>query len=108
MDRAPDEQPAIADWIWRQNLHPWLQICGRISGYGLDDLDWAMIDLEVESTDAGRDQWFDYRFDGDVPVFVSIAHDADAALTTVKVWCPDHLRPLIALATAIANSYQLR
>ena len=108
MDRAPDEQPAVADWIWRKNLHAWLQICGRVCGYGLDDLDWAMIDLEVESTDVDRDRWFDYRFAGDESVMVSLADDDGAGVTTVRVWCPDHLQPLIALATAIANSYQLR
>ena len=100
--------PAVATWVWTENLHPWLQVLGRICVYGLDDLDWAMVDLELEATDAEAGRWYDYRIAGDETVDVSLATRTGTRVTSVRVWCPDHLRPLVELATHMANAYQIR
>lgn len=108
MSGEPRERPVVESWVWTENLHPWLQILGRICGYGLDDLDWAMIDLELEATGSERDRWFDYRFVGDEQLDVSIAYATAEGVTSVKVRCPEHLRSLVELATHIANVYRVR
>ena len=107
-ERTPNGPPVVATWVWTENLHPWLQVLGRICGYGLDDLDWAMIDLELEATDAEQERWFDYRIAGDETIDVSIAQQTVSAVASVRVWCPDQLRSQVELATHMANAYRIR
>jgi len=106
--RGTDGALAIESWVWTENLHHWLQILGHICGYGLDDLDWAMIDLELKATDAEHDRWYDHRIIGGETIDVSIADAPSEGTTAVVVSCPDHLLPLVELATHIAGAYRLR
>jgi len=54
----------VADWVWHENLRPFLEVASWLVGYSFDDLDWDAITVGLEESQRNEGQldyvWFDY------------------------------------------------
>jgi hypothetical protein len=56
----------VSDWVWYENLRPFLEVVSWLTGYSFDDLDWDAITVGlVEAERTQIDSWFDYPL-GDI------------------------------------------
>jgi hypothetical protein len=56
----------VSDWIWHENLRPFLEVVSWLTGYSFDDLDWDAITVGLDEAERTQvDYWFDYPL-GDV------------------------------------------
>ncbi|XXT20228.1 hypothetical protein WME94_01500 [Sorangium sp. So ce429] len=97
----------IKNWIYEQNLRPWLEIVGRIIGYDFDNDDWDAVGSGVVGTDSEEDRWYEYPL-GDRPVTLRLALEKGTAVVALSLdGLTGQQQELVDLAVSIAQSYRL-
>jgi hypothetical protein len=57
-------RPMVADWIYEDNLEPFVTALSWLASYTIDDDDWQAIKTGLLKTDGDHFQWSSYEFDG--------------------------------------------
>jgi len=97
----------VANWIFRNNLRPFLCILSGIVGYDFDDDDWTAIEYGLRDTDGDKGRWFTYRFEGAQTASLALALDQGTQVVLVQADTPAPLDTQVALAVSICQSFDL-
>ncbi len=98
----------MTDWVFAENLRPFLQSIGWFVGYDLDPDDWTAICHGIESTDQEADRWFDYELAGQQRAALWLALDPGTSVVHVRVEVPAELGPKVAAAIAIFQVFRIK
>lgn len=98
----------VVDWIYRDNLRPFLTALGWVVGYNFDEVDWEAICHGLRETNAEADRWFEYELSGNYRAAFSLALD-DGSVVMARIGVPSELESQIRLlrefcATFLWNS----
>lgn len=96
----------LADWVFEENLRPWLEVVSKVVGYDFDDLDWQAVATGIKDSDAEQSRWYEHPL-GEGPSHVKVAREVGAAVVAVNVVVPEDTGDRVKLATAIAQTYRL-
>ena len=95
-------------WIHgAEEMRPWCELIAEIVGYPFDDLDWEAVVAGMADADAHKDRWFEYSLVGKETAHLRMAYNIGDGNVSVICEAPDHLRPLIELATSIVQRFKL-
>jgi hypothetical protein len=98
----------IADWVWQDNLEPFLTTLSWIVGYSIKDDDWQAIKVGLLETDGDLLRWYSYGFAGSSTVNFKLAVDRGTEVLQVEVDAPTEAEVQVALAVAIFQHFHLR
>lgn len=102
---ARSESKSMRDWIFEENLVPWLEMTARIAKYELHPAEPQAFVHGLKDTDSEHGRWFEYEFHA---VRLNVARDPGTSLLSVELNLPAALVPRIETVTEVAQSYQLR
>jgi hypothetical protein len=97
----------LKDWIFGENLRPWLEILSAVVGYDFDDTDWDAVDAGIATTDSESLRWHEVSLGGDGAPLVKLAKEPGSAVVAVMASLPTDLVERAKLAIQIAQSYRL-
>ena len=97
----------VADWIWQDNLEPFLTTLSWIVGYTIDDDDWQAIKTGLLETDGDLLRWCSYGFAGSNSVNFKLAVDRGTEVLQVEVDAPAEVEAQVELAFAIFQHFHL-
>ncbi len=74
----------ISNWIYEENLLPFLEVLANISDYKFNSDDWVTIEYGIKNTntDANPERWFDYSFGG---TSFSVGKDQGASVVFFRI-----------------------
>ncbi len=99
----------IANWIWLENLQPFVDVLARLAGYELSELDWDAIRLGVEESDgdATPPRFYSYEFYGESTVCFQLGLDQGSDVVQVRLKVPATLAAEAGFAIKMMNEYRL-
>ena len=95
----------LKDWIFEENLRPWLEVLSQIVGYEFDDLDWDAVRGGITGTDVERSLWYEYPLGENSRV--GVAHDPGTAVVMVRASLSAAAAERVKVAILISQSYRL-
>jgi hypothetical protein len=98
----------VADWIWQDNLEPFLTTLGWVVGYSIDEDDSQAIKTGLLETDGDLLRWCSYEFAAASIVKFKLAIDRGTEVLQVEVDSPTELEPRVEMAVAIFQHFHLR
>ncbi len=98
----------VADWIWQDNLEPFLTALSWVVDYSMDEGDWQAIKTGILETDGEVLRWSSYEFAGDCVLKFRLAVDRGTEVLQVEVEAPKELEPRVVMAIAIFQHFHLR
>jgi len=98
----------IADWLYDDNLAPFLTVLCWLTDYDVAPDELAIIKDGVRETDAEKNHWYDYEFVGKQLVKFSLAADPGTSVVHVRIQSPIDLRPKIETAIAIFARFRMQ
>ena len=98
----------MADWVYDENLRPFLLSLGWFVGYDLDVDDWTAIRYGIEGTDQKADRWFDYEFAGQQRAVLWLARDPGSSVVHVRVEVPAEIVPKVESTIAIFQVFRIK
>jgi len=99
----------IANWIWSDNLRPFVDVLAWLCEYDLADGEWDTISHGVNESDsdATPERWYEYEFHGSGVVRFRMARDSGTNVLNVHLDVADSLGEKIGLALDLMNQYRL-
>ena|SRR6266481_4947306 len=99
----------VGNWIWLQNLQPFVEVLAWLSGYELSDGEWDAIRFGVEESDsdANPPRWYNYVYHGAHKVTFDIGHDKGTNVVQVRLDLPDAIAAKVEIALDLMNQYTL-
>jgi hypothetical protein len=99
----------VANWIWRGNLRPFVDVLAWLSCYELSDGEWEALYLGVEESDsdANPPRWYNCEFAGKHNVKVQIGHDRGTSVIQIRLQLPDVIAEKVSVALDLMNQYLL-
>ena len=98
----------LANWVFAENLRPFLISLGWFVGYEFDPDDWTAIRYGIEATDQEADRWFEYEFAGLQRAVFRLACDPGTSVVHVRVEVPAALVPKVEAAIAIFQAFRIQ
>ena len=96
----------LRDWVFEENLKPWLEIVSTVLGYDFDESDWIAVSAGIAESDSERSSWYEYQL-GRVPLRVGLAREPRATVVMLKMGVPEEVADRVKLAVLIAQTYRL-
>ncbi len=96
----------LGDWVFEENLKPWLEIVSKVVGCDFDDLDWDAVAAGITDSDAERSCWYEHPL-GEGPSHVKLARELGSAVVALKMVVPEATADRVKLAVLIAQTYRL-
>ena len=88
----------FTDWIFEENLRPFLAALAWAFTVDFDTDDWLAISHGVEGTDAPQERWFEYEFSGKGgTVTFAVARDVGSCVLSVRVHKHENAEKLRAI-----------
>ena len=98
----------VADWIWQDNLEPFLTTLSWVVDYTIDDDDWQAIKTGLLETDGDLLRWCSYEFAGTSVMKFRIAVDRGTEVLQVEVDGLAELEARVEIAVAVFQNFHLR
>jgi hypothetical protein len=98
----------IAEWIYRENLKPFLMGLGWLVDYPFDSDDWTAISHGVGASDGEAGRWYEYEFAGRLPARLRLAHDPGTSVVRVHVEVPAEVEPQVRITLLIFQHFHVR
>jgi len=98
----------LANWVFTDNLRPFLLSLGWFVGYALDEDDLAAIGFGIEATDEEADRWFEYDFAGELPARLHLAVDPGTSVIHLRIEVPAIAEPKVEAALAIFQHFRVQ
>ncbi len=95
------------DWIFEDNLKPFLISIGWFIEYEFDEDDWIAIRYAIARTDQEKNHWFGYEFSGKFTAEFQLARDIGTSVVHVHVEVPPEIAPRVEAAIAIFQTFRL-
>jgi hypothetical protein len=97
----------LADWVFQNNLRPFLTVLGWIAEYQVDEDDWLAVSCGLRSSDVEAVRWYEYGFLGRHSVRLWLAYDSGSSVIHARVEAPAALEPQVRLAVAVFQHFRL-
>lgn len=97
----------LTDWVFAENLRPFLLSLGGFVGYDLGADDWTAIRHGIEPTDEEAERWFEYEFAGKQQAALWLARDPGSSVVHVRVEVLEALVPKVEAAISIFQSFRM-
>jgi hypothetical protein len=103
----------MEDWIFIENLQPFVEVLAFLAGYALydEDYDWVAIECGVKATDADADKWHTYAFAGTRPLAFDLACNLGSNVVSLRVTSdggiPTDLAAQFNLLVLMCQSYAI-
>jgi hypothetical protein len=95
------------DWIFEDNLQPWLEILSQIVGYGFDTLDLDAIRVGIADSDSEPDRWYCYPL-GNSGASVRLRREPGSAVISFDLdGFEEDQRAEVLLSVSIAQNYRV-
>lgn len=75
----------ISNWIYEENLHPFMTALGWICGYSFDEDDWTAVSFGTRSADQDAGVWFHYTLGGESVIEAAITQEQGESVFTVRI-----------------------
>ena len=98
----------LSNWVYADNLRPFLLTLGWFVGYAFDDDGWSAIRFGVEGTDEEADRWFDYKFEGKSSARFRLAVDPGTSVVHARVEVPAVAEPKVEAALSIFQHFRVQ
>jgi hypothetical protein len=98
----------LADWVFAENLRPFLLSLGWFVGRDLDEGDWTAIRYGIEATDQEADRWFDYEFVGQQRAALWLARDPGSSVVHVRTEVPAAVVPKVEAAITLFQAFRIK
>ena len=95
----------IADWIYEDNLQPFLTALSWFVGYNFDPDDWAAFEFGIKNTDAETNRWFDYTFSGKEKNQIRVANSSGTGIINLEIEVPASVAPKVEAAIQIMQFF---
>jgi hypothetical protein len=81
----------VEDWIFAENLQPFVEVLAFLAGYALydEDYDWVAIEYGVKATDEDANKWYTYAFARTRPLEFDLACNVGSNVVSVRVRSDD-------------------
>lgn len=103
--RGSSKSEYMRDWIFDDNLIPWLETVARIARYELHPDETEAFVLGLKDTDSEHGPWFEYEF---CDVSIKLARDPATSVLLFDLHLPLAFVQRIETLTEVAQAYQLR
>jgi hypothetical protein len=94
---------AVRNWIFEENLEPFLIALGWITGSDFGPEDWSAVAIGVQDTDEEADRWYDYPLAD--ATRVAITRDPGSGVVHLRVDVPDWQHREVGLAFEIFGHF---
>lgn len=99
----------IANWIYEENLQPFLEILGLIIDYQFDPAEIVLIQADVRESDGDADCWFEYQMPGvRYSCHIRLAHDLGTHVIQLQIDLPALANDQVAVVVHILQTYHIR
>jgi len=101
----------IGDWILRENLKAFCEVCAFVVGYNYTELDWDAISYGVDSHQTDDGQWFEYAFEGSSTISFRLAFETQGGqhgIVMVEIDAILEIEQQICMAVMIMQDYVLQ
>lgn len=103
----------VADWLFEDNLRPFVELLAQLAGYTLydEDYDWLAIEYGMQDTNEDADKWYTYPFAGADPAVFELARNPGSDVVSIRVRGEQGIRPELAaqldVLFAVCQDYTL-
>ena len=97
----------MPNWIFEENVRPFLELCSDRLGYPLDDSDVVAIQHGLDATDVENDRWFSYPLVGEREATVTIAQDSGSSVVFIDIDGPEDVETFGSVLVTVMQSYRL-
>ncbi len=98
----------LTNWVFDENLRPFLASLGWFVGYDFDPDDWTAVGVGIEATDQEKGSWFDYVFVGRHRACMKLARDPGTSVVHIQIDVADAVVPKVEASMAIFQTYRVR
>ncbi|MDB6135964.1 MAG: hypothetical protein JWM59_4207 [Verrucomicrobiales bacterium] len=96
----------IQNWIYEENLHPFMTALGWISGYHFDEDGWTAVNFGARSADEGAGVWFHYALEGDSMIEAGITQERGESVFTVRIEADEKLAARVGLSIDFCQNFR--
>ena len=97
----------IANWIFEENLLPWLQFIAGMVSYDLHPWELDYFETGIVDTSEDDGKWLDHEFSGNETIRLRLAKSDGSSVIEVEVECPVELEPKVSTAIDMAQEFML-
>jgi hypothetical protein len=97
----------IYNWLFEDNLLPFLTVLAWIVEYDFDLDDWTAISHGVRGTNDKADQWYEYEFSGAQSARIWFACADGSTVMNVQIEVPEILKAQIELAFMVCQDFNI-
>jgi len=101
----------IEDWIIRENLKAFCEVCAVVTGYNYTELDWDAISHGVDTHHQYTRQWFEYAFEGISTVsfrFTFEPQGGQNGIVMINIEAPSKIKQQLSVIIMIMQDYILQ
>ena len=100
--------PMLANWVFEENLRPFLLSLSWFVDYDFAPDDWTVIRYGVEASDQEADRWYEYEFAGQYHAVLWLARDPGSSVVHVRVEVPAAVVPKVEAAFEIFEAFRIK
>lgn len=97
-----------SDWVWKENLLPFLLILSHLSSYDFCESDQEAIEYGLVGTLDEDNIWFEYKLIGEKTISLRLAKDPEGDLVFYSFEYPDDLEENIELTNYVISNFFLQ
>jgi hypothetical protein len=97
----------IRNWIYEDNLHPFLTVLSWIVEYAFDPDEWMAIRFGIEETNDERNVWYDYEFSGKTSAQFRIAREPGGSVVHLQIKVPESLSSEVKLTMQMFSTFHI-
>lgn len=97
----------IQNWIYEENLNPFLTALAWICGYHFDEDDWTAVRFGARSADEDAGVRFHYTLGGESVIEVGIAQECGESVFNVRIEADERLSDRVSLIIDFCQNFRL-
>ena len=101
----------VDDWIFAENLKPFVEMLAHAANCPLDDDDWTAISYGVRDSNGDEEKWYTYPLEGQPRLHLELAAMPGSAVVSVRIRGPQDSPPelpaQIELLVVMCQTYSI-
>jgi hypothetical protein len=98
----------VANWIFLENLRPFLESLAWFSGYTFGPDEWIAIRDGIQDTDEEHGHWFEYEYAGEMQAKLRLALDQGTSVIHLRIEVPLDVVPKVEAALSIFQRFRVQ
>ena len=97
------------NWVFDDNLRPFLEALGNAVGYRFDDDDWTAVEQHVlKGGSSGEDHVLDYPLKGSKEAKLRLLYEPGGSVVSFQLWCDPETVAQARALVFLAQSYDIK